>query len=177
TTSLSSALASSTPATSLKRVFTSVSTKTLALLFPMASRPPPPIRFASLRLMKTQKPKRNSAGISHPTTAPPSRFSRRCPTLPPRLVACVGEALSHPLGAELLLPVGERLSEAPAHLVVGDGDLVDVLLLQLLLELAVRKPLHLSGAAPVLDEEQRQHRQHCVEDVAAVLGRAGSGPP
>ena len=80
TTSASSALASSTPATSEKRVLTSVSTKTFALLLPMARSPPPPppIRPAIRRMRNAQMPKKMSVGATSPMRAVNQVFST-CP--------------------------------------------------------------------------------------------------
>ena len=80
TTSASSALASSTPATSEKRVLMSVSTKTLALLLPMARSPPPPppIRPAIRRISTAQMPKKSTVGATQPRSAANQGFST-CP--------------------------------------------------------------------------------------------------
>ena len=64
TISASSSLASSTPATSLKVVLVSVSTKILALLRPIDIRPPKPCRSARRRNQKIQMPKNSSIGTT-----------------------------------------------------------------------------------------------------------------
>ena len=78
TTSCNSAFDSSTPATSAKVTFVSVSTYTLAFDLPMAIRPPPPgppSCFAMRRPRKIQMPKNNAVGTIHDSSMAMNRNS------------------------------------------------------------------------------------------------------
>jgi hypothetical protein len=69
TTSCSSALASSTPATSAKVTPVTRSTYTLARLRPMLMKPPSPWRSARRRTTSIHRPKKTAAGTTHDSTS------------------------------------------------------------------------------------------------------------
>src|SRR5690606_29630666 len=89
TISWSSALASSTPATSSKPTLTSVSTYTLALLLPTDSSPPPtPPRCCIRRIIQYQKPMSSAIGSTQPRMSESSVLW----TVPVKVTLCFASA-------------------------------------------------------------------------------------
>ncbi len=165
TISCSSSFASSTPATSLNVTFTSVSATSLAFERPTDSSPPPkppPRPPIIAREANIQMPTNSSGGRIHDSSVPSAPASVEC-TTELHIVLCqlAREVGRHLDGGEVGAPVRHRLGQRAVDHVARDRDLLDLVGIQILLELAVRDHVRAAAPASAVGEqaERRDHHQ------------------